>query len=157
MKTADLVDRHQDELRCCELQLRSFGRIRSFHGPIATIKCHEDNALLKARLEEPGDGRVMVVDGGGSLRTALLGDQNALLLPTNGWAGIVIFGAVRDVEEIDRLEVGVKALGATPMRSAKSGAGACGTVVRFGGVAFAPGGWAYCDVDGVLVASRRLA
>src|SRR5262245_57679261 len=101
MKTADLVDAHNDLVRFCDLRFRMFGRVRSFGGPIATVKCFEDNALMKACLQEPGNGRVMVVDGGGSTRFALLGDQIALILQASGWAGIIINGSIRDSAEID--------------------------------------------------------
>ncbi len=157
MKTADLVDAHAAALTFCDLAFRRFGRIGAFCGPIATVKCHEDNALLRACLEEPGAGRVMVVDGGGSTRVALLGDQIAALARDNGWAGVVINGAIRDSAEIDAMAVGVFACGVSPMKSAKDGAGRRGEAVRFGGAAFTPGGWIYCDADGVLTAAQRLS
>lgn len=156
MKTADLVDAHDALLQFCDLPLRRFGRVGAFWGPIATVKCFEDNALIKASLEEPGNGRVLVVDGGGSTRRALLGDQMALILKSRGWAGIILNGAIRDCVEIDQLEVGVLSLATTPKKSAKSGAGERDVIVRFGGVQFIPGHYAYCDADGVLVSAERL-
>jgi regulator of ribonuclease activity A len=156
MKTADLVDAHAALLRFCDLPFRRLGRITAFWGPIATVKCHEDNAVLKAYLQENGDGRVMVVDGGGSSRRALLGDQMASILQSKGWAGIIIHGAIRDSLEIDRMEVAVLSLAVTPMKSAKDGAGLRDTPVSFGGVDFVPGHFAYCDADGVLVSRERL-
>ncbi|GLR88753.1 ribonuclease E activity regulator RraA [Bradyrhizobium iriomotense] len=157
MKTADLVDAHNDLVHFCQLPFRQFGRARTFWGPIATVKCFEDNALLKACLQEPGNGRVMVVDGGGSTRLALLGDQIALILKSNGWAGIVINGSIRDCAEIDGMDVGVFCLATSPKKSAKDGVGKCDIPVSFGGVEFKPGHYAYCDADGVLVSSAKLA
>ena len=156
MKTADLVDAHDDEVTFCNLPFRHFGRVRAFHGPVATVKCHEDNALLRAFLEEPGDGRVMVVDAGGSTRCAVLGDQIALIVRENGWAGIVIHGAIRDSAEIDAMDVGVVALATSPKKSAKAGHGHRQVAIAFGGARFEPGDWVCCDADGVLVAKRRL-
>ncbi|SCW50705.1 regulator of ribonuclease activity A [Rhizobium mongolense subsp. loessense] len=151
MKTADLVDAHGEDVRFCDLPFIKFGRKRLFSGPIHTVKCFEDNALLKAELQKPGEGRVMVVDGGGSTRFALLGDQIALILKDNGWAGIVINGSVRDSADIDQMEVGVFCLATTPKKSSKDGAGRTGEKVSFGGVEFVPGEYAYADHDGLLV------
>lgn len=156
MKTADLVDAHDDLVHFCDLPFLAFGRVASFWGPIATVKCFEDNALLKAFLQEPGHGRVMVVDGGGSTRRALVGDQIASLLGANGWAGIIINGAIRDSVEVDGMDVGVRCLAVTPKKSAKTGAGDREIAVAFGGVTFQPGQYVYCDRDGVLVSSERL-
>lgn len=157
MKTADLVDAHGENVRFCNLPFVKLGRRRAFHGPAMTVKCFEDNALLKAELQKPGLGRVMVVDGGASSRFALLGDQIALILQANGWAGIVINGSVRDSEEIDAMEVGVFCLGTTPKKSSKDGAGRVGEPVQFGSVTVAPGEHVYCDRDGVLVSSEAYA
>lgn len=156
MKTADLVDAHGEAVRFCELPFTKLGRRRSFHGPIATVRCFEDNALLKAELQKPGEGRVMVVDGGGSTRCALLGDQIAMILRDNGWAGIVINGSVRDSTEIDNMDVAVFCLGVSPKKSSKDGAGKAGTVVHFGGVEFRPGAFAYADRDGLLVSDENV-
>ncbi|WP_017596532.1 ribonuclease E activity regulator RraA [Nocardiopsis potens] len=154
--TADLIDEHGDALQSCELQFRSFGGRSAFHGPIATIKCHEDNALVKEQLNQPGEGWVLVVDGGGSLRTALMGDMIAAAAEKNGWAGVVINGAVRDVAALAGLDLGVKALGSNPRKSAKSGAGLLDAPVAFGGVVFTPEAWLYSDEDGILVSEQRL-
>ena len=156
MKTADLVDAHDGQVRFCHLPFRTFGRKRSFWGSIATVKCFEDNALLKAFLQEPGDGRVMVVDGGGSTRLALLGDQIAAILQSSGWAGIIINGAIRDSAEIDAMDVGVFCLATSPKKSAKEGVGKRDVPVSFGGIEFRPGDYAYCDADGVLVSAEKL-
>ncbi|MGG7518746.1 ribonuclease E activity regulator RraA [Allorhizobium undicola] len=151
MKTADLVDAHGDAVRFCNLPFIKLGKRKLFSGPIHTVKCFEDNALLKAELQKTGHGRVMIVDGGGSTRFALLGDQIALILKENGWAGIVINGSVRDSAEIDLMDVGVFCLATTPRKSSKDGAGKAGIKVSFGGVDFLPGEFAYADHDGLLV------
>lgn len=156
MKTADLVDAYDHLVRFCHLPFLRFGRRPSFFGPVATLKCHEDNVLLKAELQKPGDGRVMVVDGGGSTRVALLGDNLARFMVDNGWAGIVINGAIRDSAEVSRMDVAVRCLGVTPKKSVKQGAGTVGGTVSFGGVEFTPGSWVYADADGVLVAEGPL-
>ncbi|RWD66305.1 MAG: ribonuclease E inhibitor RraA [Mesorhizobium sp.] len=156
MKTADLVDAHGEELQFCNLPFLKLGMRQAFCGPIATIKCFEDNALLKAELQKPGEGRVMVVDGGASNRVALLGDQIATILRDNGWAGIIINGAVRDSAEINQMDVAVFCLSLTPKKSVKDGAGRAGIPVQFGGVSFAPGAYLCADQDGVLVSARDL-
>jgi regulator of ribonuclease activity A len=150
-RTADLVDEHGEALQSCDLQLRQFGGRRRFHGPIRTVACLQDNALVKAALSEPGNGAVLVVDGQGSLHTALVGDLIAGLARDNGWAGLVVNGAVRDVEELAGLDIGIKALGSNPRKSAKLAAGQVDVPVRFGGVTFRPGEHLHSDEDGVVV------
>ena len=156
MKTADLVDRHDAAVRLCDLPFRRFGRVGSFWGPIATVQCFEDNALLKSMLQEAGNGRVMVVDGGGSTRRALVGDQIASILRASGWAGIVINGVIRDSAEIDAMPVGVFCLGTSPKKSARTGAGRREVPVSFGGIEMRPVQDAYCDADGVLLSDGKL-
>ncbi|MCV3735155.1 ribonuclease E activity regulator RraA (plasmid) [Rhizobium sp. TRM96647] len=155
MKTADLVDAHGDDVHFCNLPFIKLGQRKSFSGPIATVTCFEDNALLKAELQKPGNGRVMVVDGGASTRFALLGDQIAMILRDNNWAGIIINGSVRDSAEIDTMDVGVFCLSITPKKSSKDGVGRRDVGVSFGGVAFTPGHFAYADPDGVLVSAEK--
>jgi regulator of ribonuclease activity A len=154
--TADLIDDFEDELRSCETQFRQYGSYTAFAGPIETVRCFRDNALVKRLLNTAGEGRVLVVDGGGSLASALMGDLIAASAVERGWAGVVIYGAVRDVPALRTLELGVKALGSNPLRSAKAGAGEVGVPVTFGGVTFTPGDWLYSDEDGIVVAGRRL-
>jgi regulator of ribonuclease activity A len=156
MKTADLVDTHDAHVRFCNLQFTKLGRRRMFSGEIVTVRCFEDNTLLKVELGKPGHGKVLVVDGGGSTRCALVGDQIAALALANGWSGIVIHGAVRDSAEIDTMDIGVFALGTSPKKSAKAGAGEVSAVLAFGGVVIAPGMWLYADADGVLIADTKL-
>jgi regulator of ribonuclease activity A len=154
MNTADLYDERGDELDSCDLQLRQYGGRRAFDGTISTVRCHQDNLLLKAALSEPGTGRVLVVDGAGSLHSALMGDMIAGLAVANGWAGVVIHGAVRDVAALRELDLGVKALGSNPRKSAKDGTGERDVPVTFGGVTFIPGAQLFSDDDGILVTRK---
>ncbi len=149
--TADLVDEIGADVRSCDTQFRQFGARSAFAGRIQTVQCFEDNALLKSVLSEPGDGGVLVVDGGASLHSALVGDVIAGLGQTNGWAGIIVNGAVRDAAGLRLIDIGIKALGTNPRKSSKSGAGERDVEVEFGGVTFAPGDIAYCDDDGIVV------
>jgi regulator of ribonuclease activity A len=149
--TADLVDEIGDGVRSCDVQFRQFGGRREFAGRISTVRCFQDNALLKSVLSGPGDGGVLVVDGDGSLHTALVGDVIAELARSNGWAGLVINGAVRDATTLRTLDIGIKALGTNPRKSTKTGAGDRDVVVSLGGVDFRPGELAYSDDDGIVV------
>lgn len=151
--TADLYDVHGDALRVAEPALRPFGGRRRFAGPAHTVAVFEDNSLVRGALESPGEGRVLVVDGGGSLRCALVGDKLARLAVEHGWAGIVVWGCVRDAAAIAELPVGVLALATNPRKSVKRGAGVVGETVRFLGVRVEPGDWVYADEDGVVVSS----
>lgn len=149
--TADLVDDIGPDVRSCDVQFRQFGGRSQFAGPVTTVRCFQDNALLKSILSEPGDGRVLVVDGGGSLHTALVGDLIAELGRSNGWAGVIVLGAVRDAATLLTLDIGIKALGTNPRKSTKTGSGERDVVLHFGGVDFAPGEIAYSDDDGIVV------
>lgn len=149
--TADLVDEIGPDVRSCDLQLRQFGGRAQFAGTITTVKCFQDNALLKSVLSEPGHGGVLVIDGDGSLHAALVGDLIAGLGVQNGWAGLIINGAVRDAATLRTLDIGVKALGTNPRKSTKTGAGQRDIPVGFGGVVFTPGDIAYSDDDGIVV------
>ncbi|MFY7065314.1 ribonuclease E activity regulator RraA [Nocardiopsis changdeensis] len=154
--TADLIDDHGDTLRSCSTQFRQYGGRSVFSGPIRTVKCHEDNGLVKQVLNTPGGGAVLVVDGGGSLRSALMGDMIAEAAVANGWAGVVVHGAVRDTVALAGLELGVKALGSNPRKSAKDAAGRLDVPVTFGDVTFVPGEWLYSDEDGIVVNAERI-
>ncbi|GAB3553252.1 regulator of ribonuclease activity A [Actinopolyspora lacussalsi] len=154
--TADLADRDGDEVRSCDLQLRGFGNREVFSGPIRTVRCFQDNALLKRILSEPGEGGVLVIDGAGSVHTALVGDLIAELGRSNGWNGLVVNGAIRDSAVIDGMEFGVKALGTNPRKSSKSGTGESDVVVEFGGIDFVPGEYLLSDHDGVVVSRTPL-
>lgn len=149
--TADLYDERGDELASLPLQLRDFGGVAQFSGPVRTIKCFEDNALVKAVCETPGEGAVLVVDGGGSLRSALMGDLIVASAVENGWSGAIVHGAIRDSVEVKELEFGLKALGTNPRKSVKARTGVLDEPVEIGGVTFRPGAMLWADQDGVLV------
>jgi regulator of ribonuclease activity A len=149
--TADLWDERGDALQSCSVQLRHYGGHTAFTGVISTVQCHRDNALVKAALAEPGDGRVLVVDGGGSLESALMGDLIAASAVEQGWAGVVIHGAVRDVAALRDLPLGALALGSNPRKSAKEGLGESDVPAGFGGAEFVPGQTLWADEDGVVV------
>ena len=151
VSTADLWDERGDALESCSVQLRHYGGHTAFTGVISTVQCHRDNALVKAALAEPGDGRVLVVDGGGSLESALMGDLIAASAVEQGWAGVVIHGAVRDVAALRELPLGALALGSNPRKSAKEGLGERDVPVGFGGAEFVPGQTLWADEDGVVV------
>lgn len=154
--TADLSDAHPEAQVCAPI-FRDFGRKRAFHGPIATVKVFEDNTLVRAMLETPGRGRVLVVDGGGSLRCALVGGMLGELALKNDWAGIVVYGCVRDAVELAAQDVGVKALATNPRKSEKGlHSGQSERVVEFAGVRFRPDAWLYADEDGIVVGDNAL-
>lgn len=155
--TSDLFDAHGDVVQVLELSLRGYGGAASFCGEIVTVKCHEDNSRVKELLSAPGRGKVLVVDGGGSLRCALLGDLIAGAAVENGWHGVIVHGAVRDVAALAQLPLGVAALGSTPRKSVRRGEGQTGLSVTFGSATFTPGCHVYADLDGVLVAPLPLA
>ena len=154
--TSDIHDAHAQEVSVCDIQFRGFGRWTRFAGPCATVRTFEDHRPVREALEQPGEGRVLVVDGGGSLRFALLGDRMAEMAIRNGWAGAVLYAAIRDSEAIDALSFGVKAVGTTARRPAAALGGVLNTPVTFGGATFCPGNWIYADADAILVAARCL-
>lgn len=154
--TADLVDDFEDLVTACTTQFRDFGGRKRFSGSIRTVNCRNDNQLIKTLMGEPGEGAVLVVDGGASMETALMGDLIAAKGMNSGWSGAIILGPIRDSVVIGGLDFGVKALGTVPIKSAKAGSGTVDEVLAFGGVTFTPGHWVYCDEDGVLVAPRKL-
>jgi regulator of ribonuclease activity A len=160
-QTADLCDKHEDrvragEVRVLEPMLNSYGGRAAFHGRIATLKLFEDNSLVRKALESDGAGRVLVIDGGGSLRCALVGDQLAALGVKNGWAGLVVYGCIRDSRAIGEMDIGVLALDTHPLKSIKKNVGEADLAVRFGGVTFVPGHFLCADEDGVLVSPDSL-
>jgi regulator of ribonuclease activity A len=154
--TADLSDAFPGLVQVAQPLFRVYGGLEKFAGPIETVRVHEDNTLVRETLETPGRGRVLVVDGGGSLKCALVGGRLAGLAQRNGWSGVIVNGCIRDVVEIGQLRVGIRALNAVPMRSGKNGAGERGGTVSFAGVTFAPGHFIYVDTDGMLVGERDL-
>ena len=150
--TADLCDQHGDRIAVAAPIFRVFGARPRFAGPIATLECFEDNSLVRTMLEEAGAGRVLVVDGRGSLRCALVGGNLAVLAHRNGWSGIVVNGCVRDAAELRQVDVGILALATNPRRSEKRGAGRRDVAVAFADVTFRPGAWVCADEDGLVVA-----
>ncbi|WP_413335778.1 ribonuclease E activity regulator RraA [Brevibacterium sp. GP-SGM9] len=151
VSTADLWDDRGPDLYSIALDFTDFGSIRSFSGPARTIRCYEDNALVKSTLAEPGDGAVLIVDGGGSIATALMGDMIAEAAVNNGWVGVVINGAVRDREALSELDLGIRALASNPRKSAKNGEGEVDSTVEIGGATIRPGAMVFVDADGVVV------
>jgi regulator of ribonuclease activity A len=155
--TPDLYDDFEDIATTCSIQFRDFGGKKQFSGPIRTVKCRNDNQLFRALMDEPGEGAVAVVDGKGSTEVALIGDIIAAKAAKNGWSGVVINGAVRDVEDLSEISIGIKALGVNPAKSVKKGEGTVDVMLHFGGARFEPGHWIYCDESGVLIAPKELA
>lgn len=154
--TPDLCDLHPD-VQVAEPLFRDFGGSRRFAGRIVTIRCFEDNSRVREQVGSDGRGKVLVVDGGASVRKSLFGDMLAELAVGNGWSGLLINGGVRDVEALAALPLGVKALAATPMKTEKRGLGEVGVPVNFAGVDFVPGHWLYADANGVIVAATELS
>lgn len=152
----DLCDQHSDALQVADPLFHNFGGKPLFYGQAVTLSCYEDNSLVRELVTRPGQGRVMVIDGGGSLRRALLGDQLAIKAAEQGWEGILIHGAVRDVGTLATLALGVKALAACPVKTEKRGQGELDAVVSFAGVTIHPGDYVYADLNGVLVSATRL-
>lgn len=155
-QTADLIDDFGDHCTSCDLQFRQFGLTTHFHGRIRTVKCYDDNVLVRTALSTMSEGEVMVVDAAGYLGSAIVGDQMATIVIKNGWAGIVIFGALRDSVALNRMPIGIKALGTNPKKSGKRGIGESDVTVTFGNATFRPGDWLYSDEDGILVSSDNL-
>ena len=153
--TPDLSDAHPDA-RHLEFQLRLFGQRERFAGPVSTIACHADNSRVAEAVAEPGAGRVLLVDGRGDLSRSLLGDRLAQLASDNGWSGLIIIGAVRDVEVIDQIDIGVQALGVCPVKTYKQGRGDRDVRLVLGAVEVKPGDWLYADRNGVLVSEHEL-
>lgn len=149
--TADLVDEIGADVRSCDLQFTQYGGVREFVGTVTTVRCFQDNALLKSILGEPNPGGVLVVDGDASVHTALVGDLIAELGRANGWVGIIINGAIRDATTIGGMSIGVKALGTNPRKSTKTGAGERDVTLELGGVRFAAGDTVYSDDDGIVL------
>ena len=156
ISTPDLSD-EAPEVRALELQFYNFGAIVQFGGRAVTIKCHEDNSLVKETVATPGDGKVMVVDGGGSMRRALLGDMLAEKAAEMGWSGIIVYGCIRDVDVIAQTDLGVQALASHPMKTDKRGIGDKNVEVTFGGICFKPGEYVYADNNGIIVSPKPLS
>lgn len=156
ISTPDLCDAHEQDVSVLEPLFANYGGREAFGGEIVTVKCFEDNSLVKEQLAQPGQGRVLVVDGGGSMRRALLGDMIAESAVRQGWSGVVIYGAVRDVDALAELELGVQALGAIPLKTEKRGIGDLNVPLRFAGVDIRPGQYLYADNNGIIISSKPL-
>lgn len=156
MNTCDLCDLHDAQVRVLDLPLRDYGGRLAFNGLVSTIRAFEDNSRVREAVDEPGQGRVLVIDGGGSTRRSMLGDLLAAKAVENGWAGVVVFGAIRDSGAVGALDLGVKALGTSPRKTDKLGAGERDVDLEFGGVRIRPGDWLCADEDGVVVADTDL-
>jgi len=154
--TADLYDKYGDDLKVALPIFKDYGAKRIFHGPISTVKAHEDNSLVRTALEEPGEGRILIVDGDESLRCAMLGDMLAKLGMENGWSGIIVFGCIRDADVIATIDIGVKALNTNPRKSLKRGLGDRDIPVSFAGITFNVGEYVYADTDGVIVSEKKI-
>ena len=161
LSTPDLCDSYENDpeanLRVLDSVFNSYGGRPHFFGQTVTIKCFEDNSAVKKLVATPGEGRVIVMDGGGSLRRAILGDMLAAKAAENGWSGLVINGCIRDCEEISQIALGVKALNTHPMKTEKRGLGDLDIPVSFAGHTISPGEWVYADNNGILVASKSLS
>ncbi len=156
LKTTDLSDLHPKKVQAAESLFRDFGGRKMFHGEIVTLKIFEDNSFVRKALEQNGEGKVLVIDGGGSLRCALLGDQLGELAVKNKWNGVLVFGCVRDSEALSQLDLGIKALNTHPLKTVKRNEGQEYIAVRFAGADFVPGSFIYADEDGILVTAERL-
>ncbi|NVK26318.1 MAG: ribonuclease E activity regulator RraA [Gammaproteobacteria bacterium] len=154
--TPDLCDDNEGHVAALETQFHHYGLHKYFSGQVVTVKCFEDNSVIKALVNTPGNDRVIVVDGGGSMRRALLGDMLADAAVQNGWAGLVINGCIRDVQVINQLELGVMALGTHPMKTDKRGEGQQDIPVSIGGVTIKSGDFVYADENGVIVSNKSL-
>ncbi len=157
LKTADLCDEFTDVLDVVEPGFLMFGGNAAFSGPISTVKCFEDNSKVREQLSTPGHGRVLVVDAGGSRRCAMLGDMLAAMAVDNQWVGVIIYGLIRDSDDIKQMPIGVRALGTHPQKSEKKNTGEIDVEVRFHGVSFRPGDYLYADHDGIVVSSKNLS
>ncbi len=154
--TPDLCDLYPALVRIAEPVFRDFGGRRSFGGEVVTVRCFEDNSFVKEIAGRPGRGKVMVVDGGGSVRKALMGDLIAESAMKNGWEGLVIYGAVRDADALKGLDLGIRALASIPLKTERNGAGETGVAVTFAGVTFLPGEYVYADGTGIIVSPQAL-
>ncbi|MEZ5539422.1 MAG: ribonuclease E activity regulator RraA [Pseudomonadales bacterium] len=156
ISTPDLCDAHEHDVTVLEPLFGSFGGREAFGGQVVTVKCFEDNSAVKAQLATEGHGRVLVVDGGGSLRRALMGDLIAASAVQNGWSGVVIYGAIRDVDEIAAMDLGVHAMGTIPLKTERRGLGDVGVTLKIAGAVIQNGDYLYADNNGIIVSSKAL-
>ena len=157
MKTTDICDHHIDEIQIAEpIGLKSYGGRREFSGQIETVKCYEDNTFVRAALEKNGQGKVLVIDGGGSTRCALLGDNIAELAQQNQWNGVLVYGSIRDSAAVAKIDIGILALGTHPKKSAKNKEGMTHLKIHFAGVDFIPDDFIYVDEDGIVISAKEI-
>ena len=156
ISTPDLCDAHPDKVTVLEPVFRIYGAKHCFGGQVVTVRCFEDNSRVKEFAAHDGSGKVLVVDGGGSMRRALLGDQIAQAMVDNGWEGIVISGCVRDVEALNTIDLGIRALNSIPVKTDKRGLGDANVAVRLAGIDLHPGQWLYADESGIIVSDGAL-
>ena len=156
LHTADLCDEFPEAITILNISLQSFGQMKSFYGQVVTLKVYEDNSLVRKELESNGKGKVLVVDGGGSRRCALMGDNLAQLAIDNEWSGVIIYGCVRDSAQIGKMKVGIKALGTCPVKSNKRNEGQKGVDLNMEGTRIVPGNYLYADEDGVIISNKKL-
>ncbi|MBM3358791.1 MAG: RraA family protein [Betaproteobacteria bacterium] len=155
-QTVDLCDKYKGSIQVALPVFQNYGKLVAFTGRIQTVKCYEDNIVVKDTLSRPGKGRVLVVDAGGSLNCALVGDVLASIGVNSGWSGIILNGCVRDVKAVGKIRLGIRALGNVPRASDKHGLGVVGVPVTFAGVDFMPGHYLYADLDGIVVSEKPL-
>lgn len=155
--TPDLCDAHPDKVSVVECDFNNYGKRLAFGGEIVTVKCFEDNSLVKEQCTQPGKGKVLVVDGGGSPRRALLGDMMGEEFIKNQWEGIIIYGRIRDADILATMDLGVQALGTAPIKSTRKGVGEFNITVHFGGIDFIPGQFVYADSNGVIVSPEAIS
>jgi len=156
LPTPDLCDQNEGDVEALNMQFNHYGQIKSFFGQVVTVKCFEDNSKVKETINQPGLGKVLVVDGGGSMAKALMGDMVAEAAINNEWSGVVIAGCIRDVQVIDELAIGVKALGTHPMKTQKRGEGQVDVAITLGDVTINPGQYLYADLNGVIISDNIL-
>lgn len=154
--TADICDEHFDKVKVADSIFSHYGKKKAFHGPVYTVKVFEDNVLVKKALETIPEGSVLVVDGGGSRKCALMGDNLVDIAVKRKLAGIVIYGCIRDSAQVNEMEMGIFALGTNPLKSIKQGKGQENIPVQFAGVSFEPGSYLYADEDGILISENQL-
>jgi len=155
-QTADICDEHMEVVSCAHPIFKSFGKKTSFWGQVVTIKLFEDNSFVRKQLETNGKGKVLVVDGGGSTRCALVGDRLAQLAIDNQWEGILVYGCIRDSKIINQMKVGIRAINTSPIKSIKRNVGEQNIILKFAGVHFIPDNYIYVDDDGILVSDKKL-
>ena len=154
--TSELCDLYAEQVDVVEPIFSSFGGVSNFYGKVTTVKCFESNGLIAEVLEENGEGRVLVVDGGGAVRRGLIDAELAQLAVDNGWEGIVVYGAVRQIQKLENLDIGIHALAPIPVSADESSAGESDIPVNFGGVTFFPEDYIYADLTGIILSQEPL-